>query len=82
MGTDEELVLVDRLVRMCSSGDADARRACDVLRELAMRWHEADIWAKALSICPQGTVLQTIGVEGFVRAYKKFTSKFFQATKS
>lgn len=81
---EDEGALADRLVEMCSSedvSDTEARRASAVLHKLAMQWEDADTWAQASSVCPEGKVLQNIGVDGFVQAYKLFTSEFFEMAK-
>ncbi|KLO06361.1 hypothetical protein SCHPADRAFT_933112 [Schizopora paradoxa] len=81
----EEGALVDRLIKMRSLGkvsDADARRACLALHSHAVQFNRAKAWTGALSICPQGAVLDCIGVQGFAQAYKGFESKFFDAAES
>lgn len=81
----EASVVAGRLFRVCKStdgSDTEARRcASAVLRKLAMQWEDPGAWSKALSVCPQGTVLQNIGVQGFVQAYRVFKVQFLQATK-
>lgn len=82
----EEGPLVERLVKIHSSGevtDDDARRTCVALQAHAIRCSDAKAWARALSLCPRGAVLDCIGVQDFAHAYKRFSRyEFFDAVKS
>lgn len=74
-------MLVDRLVKMCLSGEvsrSETKRSSEVLNRLALQWGDSKTWAKALSLRPRKAALQDMGVEGVVKAYKLFAPKFFQ----
>ena len=82
--SSEEGALIDQLVKMYSSGkvtDADARHACDDIRAHALRFDRKEAWGRALSLCPQGKVLDCVGVQGFAEAYKRFGSGFYRSVK-
>ncbi|KLO18809.1 hypothetical protein SCHPADRAFT_885906 [Schizopora paradoxa] len=73
--TRKEKKLANRLIVNCTSGMVPKEalmRAIGILTSAAVKWENIDLWTKAVSACPPDLKLQSVGIDGFARAYIAF----------